>query len=205
MGATTLIVTWDLLRSGAYPRSLRVLLDATFQVVSITTTTGFATADFGSWPVLSRMLLVGLMFVGGCAGSTAGSMKVMRMVIGLRSAFREVRLIFSPNTVITIIVGGKRVPDSIVRSVAGFFILYLSTWGIGAVLLSFLGPDLVTTATAAAATLGNIGPGLEAVGPTGNYAFFGAADKSLMVLLMWMGRLEIYSIAALFSRAFWRR
>ncbi len=204
MGATTLIVTWDLLRSGAYPRSLRVLLDATFQVVSITTTTGFATADFGSWPVLSRMLLVGLMFVGGCAGSTAGSMKVMRMVIGLRSAFREVRLIFSPNTVITIIVGGKRVPDSIVRSVAGFFILYLSTWGIGAVLLSFLGPDLVTTATAAAATLGNIGPGLEAVGPTGSYAFFSAADKSLMVLLMWMGRLEIYSIAALFSRAFWR-
>ncbi len=205
LAGTTLVVTWDLVRSGTYTWSLGVPLAAAFQVVSITTTTGFATADFGGWPVFSRMLLVGLMFVGGCAGSTAGSMKVMRMVIGLRSAFREVRLIFSPNTVITIIVGGKRVPDSVIRSVAGFFILYLSIWGAGAVLLTLIGPDLVTAATASAATLGNIGPGLRAVGPTQNYAFFSAADKSLMVLLMWMGRLEIYSIAALFSRAFWRR
>ena len=131
-------------------------------------------------------------------------MKVMRMLIGLRSAFREARLIFSPNTVMSVFVGGKSVPDAVVRSVAGFFILYLSIWGAGTLLLSISGPDLVTSATASAATLGNIGPGLAMVGPTQNFAFFSGWDKALMVLLMWMGRLEIYSIAALFSRAFWR-
>ena len=127
------------------------------------------------------------------------------MVIGLRSALREVRLIFSPNTVISVFVGGKPVPDQVVRSVAGFFILYLSIWAGGTILLSISGPDLVTSATASAATIGNIGPGLHAVGPTQNFAFFGAWDKALMVLLMWMGRLEIYSIAALFTYSFWRR
>ncbi len=215
LGATA-IVAWDLVRKGVYQPAgegwlaaaatlPRAALDAAFQVVSITTTTGFATADFDAWPVFSRMLLVGLMFVGGCAGSTAGSMKVMRMVIGLRSAVREMRIMFSPNTVLRVFVGGKAVPDEVVRSVAGFFILYLSIWGAATLLLSFAGPDLVTTATATAATIGNVGPGLAAVGPTQNYAFFTAWDKLLMVLLMWLGRLEIYSIAALLTRAFWRR
>jgi trk system potassium uptake protein TrkH len=204
MLGVTAVITFDLLRRGAYANGPRAALDAAFQTVSIMTTTGFATADFDTWPVLSRMLIVGIMFVGGCAGSTGGSMKVMRMLIGLRSAFREVRLIFSPNTMMSIFVGGKSVPDAVVRSVAGFFILYLSIWGAGTLLLSISGPDLVTSATASAATLGNIGPGLARVGPTQNFAFFGAWDKALMVLLMWMGRLEIYSIAALFSRAFWR-
>ena len=204
LAGASLLVMWDLLRTGAYTKPLRAMLDAVFQTVSIATTTGFATTDFDAWPVLGRMLLVGLMFVGGCAGSTAGSMKVMRMVIGLRSAVREMRLIFSPNTVISVFVGGKAVPDSVVRSVAGFFILYLSIWGVGTLLLAVSGPDLVTCATASAATIGNIGPGLGAVGPTGNYAFFDSWDKGLMILLMWLGRLEIYSIAAIFTRAFWR-
>ncbi len=200
----TLLVAWDLLRRDTYDAPAEALLDSAFQVSSILTTTGFATADFAVWPVLSRMLLVVLMFIGGCAGSTAGSMKVMRMVIGVKSALREVRLIFSPNSILPVLVGGKTVPDSVVRSVAGFFILYLSCWGVGTLLLSISGPDLVTAATAAAATLGNIGPGLHAVGPNENFAFFSAPDKALMVLLMWLGRLEIYSIAALFTRSFWR-
>jgi trk system potassium uptake protein TrkH len=198
------VVVWDLLRHDTYVHLGRAILDSLFQVISILTTTGFATADFDAWPPLSRMLLVALFFVGGCAGSTAGSMKVMRMVIGLKSALREVRLIFSPNSVLRIFVSGNRVPDSVVRSVAGFFILYLSTWALGALLLAIGGPDIVTAATASAVTIGNIGPGLGAVGPTQNFAFFSAADKMLMVLLMWVGRLEVYSIAALFTRAFWR-
>jgi trk system potassium uptake protein TrkH len=135
------------------------------------------------------MLLIALFFVGGCAGSTAGSMKVMRMVIGLKSALREMRLIFSPNSVRYVFVSDKRVPDSVVRAVAGFFILYLSTWAIGALLLSIGGPDIVTAATASAATIGNIGPGLGAVGPAQNYAFFSPFHKGLMVMLMWLGRL----------------
>ncbi|MDX1501557.1 MAG: TrkH family potassium uptake protein [Thermoanaerobaculia bacterium] len=207
LAGTTLILFWDLLREsgGVYGgREGAALLDSLFQTVSILTTTGFATADFDAWPVLSRMLLVGLMFVGGCAGSTSGSMKIMRMVIGIRAALREVRLIFSPNAVLRILVGGSGVPDSVVHSVAGFFILYLSAWGLGSILLAFGAPDLVTAATAAAATLGNIGPGLAAVGPTANFELFAWWDKALMVLLMWMGRLEMYAIVAIFTRAFWK-
>lgn len=205
LGGATVVVAADLLRAGVYPLSFRLLLNALFQVVSIMTTTGFVTADFETWPSLSRMLLVVLMFVGGCAGSTAGSMKVMRMVIGLKSAFREVRLIFGPSAVISILVGGKAVPESVVRSVAGFFILFLSSWGLGALLLTVTGNPLVTAGTAAIATLGNVGPGLEAVGPRFNYAFFSAWDKGVIILLMWLGRLEVYSIAALFAARFWQR
>jgi trk system potassium uptake protein TrkH len=203
-GGATVLVTWDLLRNDSYDHLGRATLDSLFQAISILTTTGFATADFDAWPTLSRMLLVALFFVGGCAGSTAGSMKVMRMVIGLKSALREMRLIFSPNSVRHIFVSGKRVPDSVVHAVAGFFILYLSTWAVGALLLSIGGPDIVTAATASAVTIGNIGPGLGAVGPTQNFAFFGPFDKSLMVMLMWLGRLEIYSMAAIFMRSFWK-
>jgi len=205
VGAATAVVAFDLLRHGTYPVGLRVVLDALFQVASILTTTGFATTDFETWPPLSRMLLVVLMFVGGCAGSTAGSMKVMRMVVGLKAAFREVRLNFSPSTVAAVFVGGRAVPDSVVRSVSGFFILFLTSWGVGALLLTLDGPSLVTAGTAAIATLGNVGPGLEAVGPIDNYAFFSVRDKLLMSLLMLLGRLEVYSIAALFAARFWRR
>ena len=200
----TAVLTFDLMRHATYSNPAEAVLDSTFQTLSLLTTTGFATADFDAWPTLSRILLVALMFVGGCAGSTAGSMKVMRMVIGLKSALREVRLIFSPNNILGVFVGGRRVPDQVVHSVAGFFILYLSTWAVGALLLSIGGPDIVTTATASAATIGNIGPGLNVVGPTQNFAFFSAADKGLMVFLMWLGRLEVYSIAALLTRSFWR-
>ena len=202
-GGTVLVAT-NLLVTETYREPLRALLDAAFQIVAITTTTGFATADFDGWPALSKMTLVVLMFVGGCAGSTAGSMKVMRMVIGLKSAFREVRLMFSPNSVLPVLVGGKAVPDGAVRAVAGFFILFLSLWGFGAFLLTIGGTDIVTASTASIATLGNIGPGLEGVGPTKNFVAFSPADKAIMVLLMWLGRLEVYAIAATFSRAFWR-
>ena len=208
LGGASLVITWDLLARGVFepgnaPSAFRHSL---FQVTSILTTTGFATVDFEGWPAAARMLLVAVMFVGGCAGSTAGSMKVMRMVIGLKAAWREVRLIFSPSTVISILVGAKPVPEGVVRSVAGFFILYLSTWGLGTVALTLVGGEgLVTSATAAAATLGNIGPGLEAVGPIDNYGFFHPVSKLIMVLLMWLGRLEIYSILALVTVQFWRR
>jgi trk system potassium uptake protein TrkH len=204
LAVAVVIVGWDLLRSGSYDRPLKAFLDAAFQVVSVTTTTGFATANFDAWPSLSRMTLVFLMFIGGCAGSTAGSMKVMRMLIGVKSALREARLIFSPNTVLSVFVGGKSVPNAVVRSVSGFFILYLSVWGTGALLLTFGGASLESAGSASAAVLGNIGPGLQTVGPMGNYAGFGAWEKSLLVLLMWLGRLEIYAIAALFTVSFWR-
>jgi trk system potassium uptake protein TrkH len=204
IAAATLLVTWDLHASHPWGSLGGTLLDALFQVVSLMTTTGFATADFDAWPSLSRGLLLCLMFVGGCAGSTAGSMKVMRMVVGLKSAFREVRLLFSPSAVMSVFVGGKAVPDEVARTVGGFFILFLTSWGLGTLLLAASGLDLVTAGSASIANLGNVGPGLGAVGPVRNYAAFEPLQKLLLAALMWLGRLEVYAIAALCSRRFWR-
>jgi len=181
------------------------LLDVAFAVVSILTTTGFATADFDRWPELSRALLVALMFVGGCAGSTAGGAKVVRALVAWRATMREVRLIYSPRSVVAVVVGGNPVPNETVGSVASFLILWMFTWGLGAILLSVGDVDLVTAATASIATLGNVGPGLGSVGPTGSFAAFADWQKLVMVLLMWLGRLEFYALVALFQPHFWRR
>lgn len=204
LAATTALVTWDLHRANGDGGLARQLLDASFQVVSMMTTTGFASADYDTWPELSRMLLVAVMFVGGCAGSTSGSMKVMRMVIGLKAAFREVRLLVSPNVVEAVVVGGKAVPNPVVRSVTGFFILFLSVWAVGAILLTFGGNTPLTAASASIAALGNVGPGLEEVGPTRSFAHFADFQKLVLVLQMWVGRLEVYAIAALMMRRFWK-
>ena len=204
LGAVTLVIAVDLVVQGSYDQPGRAVFDAAFQVASLMTTTGFATADFDTWPLLSRVLLVSLMFVGGCAGSTSGSMKVARMLMGLKFALREVRLVFSPNWVRSIFVGGTPVPESVIRSVSGFFILFMTAWGVGAMLLAIGGDGLLTAATSSIAILGNVGPGLEAVGPIRNYAHFSDPQKILMVLLMWLGRLEVYAIAAVFTLRFWK-
>ena len=127
------------------------------------------------------------------------------MVISLKAAFREVRLNFSPSTVIPVFVGGKAVPENVVRSVAGFCILYFTSWALGTSALTVGGTDLETAASAAIATLGNIGPGLHDVGATRNFAFWNDGQKLVMVVLMWLGRLEVYAIASLVTVGFWRR
>ena len=199
------LITGVLLSSGTYTDGPRAFLDSIFQVAGILTTTGFATADYEQWPNTARIAIFTLMFVGGCAGSTAGGVKIMRFVIGLKAAAREARLMFSPSHIIAVFVGGKAVPETVVRSVMGFFFLYFSGWGIGTMLLTVGSPDLETAAGAAIATLGNIGPGLSAVGPSGNFAFFASWQKLVMVVLMWLGRLEVYALVALMTVAFWRR
>ena len=190
---------------GHYENPLRGVLDSVFQTVAILTTTGFGTADFDLWPNLSRLLLVALMFVGGCAGSTAGGIKIMRVVIGLKAAFREVRLIFSPNSVLAVFVGRAPVPNSVVASVVSFILLFVACWVLGTFALTVGGNDLETSASAAISVLGNIGPGLSGVGSTANYAFFESWQKLVMVVLMWLGRLEVYPIAAVVTASFWRR
>jgi trk system potassium uptake protein TrkH len=183
----------------------RVLLDSAFQVTSILTTTGFATADFAQWPDFARAILVGFMLVGGCAGSTAGGAKIVRVIVGWRAAIREVRLTFSPNSVIAVTVGGKPIPEESVRGVVALLLLWALAWGAGAILLAVGDTDIVTAATASIATLSNIGPGLSAVGPTGNFSFFEPWQKAVMVLLMLLGRLEFFAVLALFQQQFWRR
>jgi trk system potassium uptake protein TrkH len=183
----------------------RTILDATFQVVSLLTTTGFATTDFANWPDLSRAILVGLMLAGGCAGSTAGGAKIIRLLIGWKAALREVRLTYSPYSVVAITVGGKPVPEETVRGVVSLLLLWTIAWGIGAILLSVGHPGIVTAATASIATLSNIGPGLDTVGPSGNFAFFAPWQKLVMSFLMWLGRLEFFAVLALLQLHFWRR
>lgn len=201
----TAAITAVLMSSGTYTHAPRAFLDSLFQVAGILTTTGFATADYEQWPNTARILIFVLMFVGGCAGSTAGGVKIMRFVIGLKAAAREARMMFSPSHIIAVFVDGKVVPETVVRSVMGFFFLYFSGWGLGTILLTIGSPDLETAAGAAIATLGNIGPGLSAVGPAGNFAFFAPWQKVVMVVLMWLGRLEVYALVALMTVAFWRK
>ncbi len=199
------LVTADVVAAGIAPEPDHALLDGTFQVVSLLTTTGFATADFAEWPGMAHALLLGLMFVGGCAGSTAGGPKVIRLLIGAQLAMREVRLTFSPNSVIAVAVGDQVVPEDSVHSVAALLLLWVVGWGSGALLLSVGDTDIVTAATASLATLSNIGPGLSAVGPTESFAFFAGWQKVVMVVLMWLGRLEFFALLALLMPRFWRR
>jgi trk system potassium uptake protein TrkH len=185
--------------------SLVQMSDALFQVVSILTTTGFATADFNLWPDPARALLVAVMVIGGCAGSTAGGVKVSRVVIAWRAAVREIRLTYGPNSVIAVALGKDSVPEESVRSVVALFFLWVGAWGIGSLLLTIGGIDMTTASTAAIATLSNVGPGLGLVGPTGDFAFFASWQKVVMIFLMWLGRLEFFALLAVMTRRFWAR
>jgi trk system potassium uptake protein TrkH len=177
---------------------------ASFQAVSMQTTTGFATANFDAWPSFARLLLVLLMFVGGCAGSTGGSMKVVRFMIMGKLAVVQVLRFFRPRQVSSVRVGSDVVDEALQRGVAAFFVLFLATWVILALALALMGADLVTAVSASIACLGNIGPGLAAVGATQNYAFFGLPAKMLLSAAMIIGRLEVFTVIGLFTRSFWK-
>lgn len=205
VAGASLVVSFDVYASGADRALGQSLLDGTFQVASLLTTTGYATADFATWPGLAHAVLVSLMFVGGCAGSTAGGAKIIRLLVGARVAMREVRLTFSPHSVIAISVGDQVVPEASARGVVALLLLWTVGWGAGALLLSVGDTDLITAATASLATVSNIGPGLAAVGPNENFAFFAAWQKLVMVLLMWLGRLEFFAVLALLLPRFWKR
>lgn len=204
IAGSTLLATLSLVH-GAQAPVLAVVGDVLFQVVSILTTTGFATVDFNTWPDPARTILVAMMVLGGCAGSTAGGFKVSRAVIAWRAAMREVRLTYGPNSVIAVPLGGVSVPEDSVRSAIALFFLWIAAWGVGTLLLSVGDVDIVTAGTASITTLSNVGPGLGLVGPAGDYAFFSSWQKLVMVLLMWLGRLEFFALLALLHPRFWTR
>ncbi len=201
--AASVVVALDLLFAdrGA---GVAVAIDALFAVVSVITTTGFATADFATWPGLAQAVLLALMLAGGCAGSTAGGAKIVRVLIAWRAAMREVRLTFNPASVIAVVVGRDVVPESSVRSVVALLVLWMLAWGAGALALSVGDPDIATAASASIATLSNVGPGLGLVGPYGGFAFFAPWQKCVIVGLMWLGRLEFFALLALLQPRFWR-
>ncbi len=202
--ATLLVTLVVALQSNDATDVATTTLAAAFQVASLATTTGFSTADYTSWPGLAQTALVGLMFFGGCAGSTSGGAKLIRLLIGVKLALREIRLTFSPNSVIAVAVGHQIVPEASARAVAALLLLWGLGWGVGTMLLAVGEIDVLTAATASLATLSNIGPGLAGVGPNENFAFFADWQKLVMVLLMWLGRLEFFAVLAVLLPRFWR-
>ena len=163
---------------------------AFFAVATIITTTGFATVDFNLWPELSRLILVLLMFIGACAGSTGGGIKVSRFVILTKATTAEVRKLLHPRSVRVMTIDGKQVSRETIQGVQGYLVVYLLIFVVSILLVSLDNCDMTTSVTAVAATLNNIGPGLNLVGPTGNYAFFSPLSKIILTLDMLFGRLE---------------
>lgn len=176
-----------------------------FQATSILTTTGFATDDFNAWPQAARLLLVVLMFFGGCAGSTGGGMKNIRVFVTIKAMLREIRLALVPQSVVRVKIGGEPLENETVSNVVGFVLLFLGLFAAASVAMTFFTPDLETAVSSVAATLGNIGPGLGRVGPTETYAEIPGAGKLLLTMCMLLGRLEIFTLLALFLPRFWRR
>jgi len=193
------------LRVSSYDSFAFALRSALFTCTSILTTTGFGTEDFDLWPSAARVTLVLLMFVGGCAGSTAGGIKIVRVFIVLKKTLREVRLFTQPNAVVQVKLGRKPVGTDIVSNISAFFIMFALIFGAATIVMGFFTPDIDTAAPTVAATLGHIGPGLGAVGPSHNYAFIPGAGKLVLVFLMLLGRLELYTVLAILLPSFWRR
>lgn len=174
-----------------------------FQVASIMSTTGFVSYDFNDWPTLSKTILVLLMFVGASAGSTGGGIKVSRIVIYLKLAFKEVRFNVFPRQVSAITFEGKPIDDSVKSGIASYLLAYIIIIIFGVLIISIEGKDLITNFTAVVSAINNIGPGLEIVGPTGNFASFSTLSKLTLSFIMLAGRLEIFAILILFSPKLW--
>ncbi len=182
------------------------LRSAAFQVVSIMTTTGFATDDYEQWAPALRWIVFLLMLIGGCAGSTAGSMKVVRHLILAKAGLRELAVAANPRVVRPVSLGrGRRVDLETVRHVLGFAILYMGVLGAGTLALSIYGLDLETALSGAGTCLSNVGPGLGMLGPTENFGWLAASAKWILTFLMLVGRLELYTVLALFLPQTWKR
>ncbi len=189
----------------SYPSFGESLRHAAFQAASILTTTGFATADFEQWPFFAQGVLFLLMFIGGSSGSTAGGIKVFRIVILLKQAFIEMLFLIHPRGIFTLKVNNGVVRKDLVYSVAGFFFLYIFMLLCTSLVVASSGYDLTTSFTTALATLGNIGPGFGEVGPANNYAFFPDYVKWFLSFAMLVGRLELYTVLIILTPEFWRR
>ncbi len=209
----TLTITCLLLQDPAIAGNpLTKLRDAAFQCVSLMTTTGYATADFERWPAMAQYILLALMFIGGCAGSTAGSIKVVRLLLLLKHAILQLSVLIHPREVRILKLDHKPVSREVIQSVLGFFALFMTVFLIGSVILAGLvptsadgSPDLLTAATSVLSALGNVGPGLGTVGPTETYTAIPATGKLVLAVCMLVGRLEVFTVLVLFFPSFWRK
>lgn len=186
-----------------FSNGLENIRSSAFQVVSILTTTGFATADFDQWPSASKVMLVALMFVGGCAGSTGGGIKQVRFLLFFKYARLRLRTLVHPQAVGAIKLGGINVPQEVLISILGFFALYIAFFLVASLMVTALGVDIVTGTTSVIATLNNVGPGLHMVGPAHSYSDLPWLAKLILSFCMLAGRLELYTVAVLLTPDFW--
>ena len=196
------LIFWNL--QGVYASHSETLRHSAFQVSSIITTTGYSTVDFDAWPNFSKMILVGLMLIGACAGSTGGGIKVARVLLLFKSLRRNINQVLRPKSVQVIRSNGQVVDETIVRNTNAYLAAYVIIIFISVVLISLDGFSPATNITAVFACFNNIGPGLEAVGPSCSYAGFSPLSKIVLIVDMLAGRLEIFPILALLSRDTWR-
>lgn len=195
--AATVFIFFNILKTSA--SAFMALTDSSFQVASIITTTGFSTADFNAWPSASKTILVIIMFIGACAGSTGGGIKVSRFVILFKTLIKEINSYIHPKSIKKIKMDGKPVEHEVVRSVNVYFAAFIIIFSMSLILISFDGKDLITNFTSVAATINNIGPGLELVGPTSNFSHFSPFSKYVLMFDMLAGRLELFPLLMLFN------
>jgi len=193
------------LRVYIYNSIFTALRYASFQVVSILTTTGFVTTDYDTWPAFSKCILLILMFIGGCAGSTGGAIKNIRILLLFKKANRDFHKLIHPRSVTPIRVGNKIVSEDTMNYITSFFFLYILIFVISTFIMSILGLDILSAMSSVAATLGNVGPGLGLVGPSQNYGFIPPLGKITLTLCMLLGRLELYTVLVLLIPGFWRK
>jgi trk system potassium uptake protein len=183
----------------------RLIRDAAFQVIAIVTTTGYATADFALWVPGAQIVLFLLFFLGGMAGSTAGGMKMIRVLLVLKQAWLEIRKQLHPRAVLIPKVGGRRVQEHVMMNVLGFVLIYMLLFGLGTFAMAALGLSLPAAAGAAATAISNVGPALAELGPVENFGALGGRAHLVLTFLMLVGRLEIYTVILLFHPALWKR
>ena len=201
--ASILIITFNTVH--LFRNVLVAFQQVAFQVASIITTTGFSSTDFNQWPALSKTVLVLLMFVGACAGSTGGGIKVSRILILCKAAKKEFQLYLHPNAIKKIKMDNKIISHEILRSTNIYISVYLLIFAASVLLIAIDNFDLITNFTAVAATLNNIGPGFEIAGPMGNFSSFSYLSKSVLIFDMLAGRLEIFPLLLLFFKDTWKR
>ncbi len=196
------VVTLDVFFGGVYSSLGEAFQQTAFQVASVMTTTGFATADFNLWPEVSRVILLLIMCVGSCAGSTAGGLKVGRVILAAKSAACEVRRVLNPRTVNVVTYEHKRVSEDTVKVTNAYILIYVFVFAMSLLIISFDRTDFTTNVSGVIATLNNIGPGLSKVGPLGNFASFNPLSKLVFIADMLIGRLEIYPVIILITSIF---
>jgi len=197
-----ILTTIALYLNGTYGSLSESARYASFQVVSVMTTTGYSTTNFSLWPGFIPIMLICIAFIGGCAGSTCGGMKVIRIMLLYRQAVREIHRLIHPHAVFPVKIGGRKTSATVMDAVWGFFFLYVSSFVMITIALNGVGVDPVTAYAAAAACITNLGPGLGDV--SSNYASLNSTAKVILSFAMLMGRLEIFTILVLFTPAFWR-